>query len=204
MKTINLSGKVLGLSLDVQQKLVFVKQWPGTKVFKYKNDTVTTLLELSNWCPRGLCHTINGDHLVGMRSLDEKRSRVVRYLGTTECQVIKNDKQGKPLFSIYSQTVLHLTENENGDICVADYVKKAVVVVDASGYLRFTYKGNIMAQLKNRLFQPSRIVNDNKLHDTSSDIVHIIDCDGHFIRYIEYPCRGAAVSILTTIWSWEN
>lgn len=83
-----------------------------------------TLLELSNWCPRGLRHTINGDHLVGMRSLDEKRSRVVRYLGTTECQVIKNDKQGKPLFSIYSQTVLHLTENENGDICVADYAKR--------------------------------------------------------------------------------
>lgn len=131
---------------------------------------------------------------MSMRSIDQAQSRVVRYSGSTECQVIENDKQGKPLFSVDSTTVLHLTANKNGDICVADYAKKAVVVVDASGGLRFTYKGNIMAQLYNKTFQPSMIVNDKILHilinDASSDIVHVIDCDGHFIRYIEYPCNG--------------
>lgn len=130
-----------------------------------------------------------------MRSLDEKQSRVVRYSETAECQVIKNDSLGNPLFSVNSQTVLYLTENEKGDICVADYSKNAVVVVDASGYLRFSYKGNTMTQLNNRPFQPSRIVNDKKLHilinDISRYIVLIIYCDGKFIRYIEYPCSGA-------------
>lgn len=115
----------------------------------------------------------------------------MRYSGSTEIQVIENDNQGKPLFSVHSQTILmlHLIENGNRDICVADYAGKAVVVMDFSGNLRFTYRGNTM-----ELFKPSKIVNDNKLHilinDMSSDIVHIIDCDGNFIRYIVYPCTG--------------
>lgn len=98
------------------------------------------------------------------------------------------------MFPVHSEAVLHLNENGNGDICVAAYTGKAVVVMDSSGNLRFTYRGNTMKQLKNKLFTSSKIVNDNKLHilinDKPRDIVHKIDCDGNFIRYIEYPCTG--------------
>lgn len=194
LKTINLTENVIGLSLNVQQELVFIKGWADTKVWKHKNNSEVAILELSNWRPRGLCHTVDGNLLISMRSLDSKRSRVVRYSGSIVIQEIENDKQGDPLFPVYSESMLHLTENGNGDICVADCAGRAVVVVDSTGDLRFEYGGNITRQLKTKLFQPLKIANDNKLHilinDKSSDIVHIIDCDGNFIRYIECPCRG--------------
>ncbi|XP_052695450.1 uncharacterized protein LOC128173820 [Crassostrea angulata] len=194
LKTINLSKNAVGLSLNVQQEIVFIKGWEDTKVFKYKNNNVVTLLELSNWRPRGLCHTINGNLLISMRSLDEAQSRVVRYSGSTECQVIMNDKRGKPLFSVHSRTVLHLIENGNGDICVADYAGNAVVVVNSSGILRFRYGGNKITKKKNKTFEPLNIVNDKQchilIHNQLNNNVHIIDCDGNFIRYIKYPCNG--------------
>lgn len=143
---------------------------------------------------KGLCNTVNGDLVVSMRSLCEKRSRLVRYSGTTETQVTEKGSQGKPLFSVGDQGVLLLTENGNGDICVSDFAGKAVVVVNSSGRLRFKYKGNINAKAKNTVFKPVDIVHDEKRHilikDISKNLVHIIDCDGNFIRYIEYPCTG--------------
>nr|XP_034320216.1 uncharacterized protein LOC117687575 [Crassostrea gigas]XP_034320217.1 uncharacterized protein LOC117687575 [Crassostrea gigas] len=194
LKTINLSGNAVGLSLNVQQELVFIQGWIDTKVFKYKNNTVVTLLELSNWRPRGLCHAVNGDLLISMRSLNEAQSRVVRYSGSTECQVIENDKRGKPLFSVHSTAVLQLTENGNGDICIADYAGNAVVAVNSSGILRFRYGGNMNTNAKTDTLKPFNIVNDEKYHilisNQSNNNVHIVDCDGKFIRYIEYPCTG--------------
>lgn len=94
-----------------------------------------------------------------------------------------------------------LTENGNRDICVADYAGKAVVVVDGSGDLRFKYRGhNILAQLKNKMVHPNEIVNDKNHHILISDkwnnFVHIIDCDGIFIRFIECPCTGG-ISVIT-------
>ncbi|XP_061165674.1 uncharacterized protein LOC133174585 [Saccostrea echinata] len=75
-----------------------------------------------------------------MRSIDKTQSRVVRYSGTTEIQTIQYDSQGRPLFSTGdNQTVLHLTENSNGDICVADHVGGAVIVVNSSGGLQFNH-----------------------------------------------------------------
>lgn len=194
LKTINISGNAIGLSLDAQQNLVFIKGWTDTQISKYENNSEVTLLELSNWRPRGLCHTVNSDLLVSMRSLDETRSRVVRYLGTTESQVIENDSQGKPLFSVGSPCVLLLTENGNGDICVADYPGQAVVVVNSSGRFRFHYKAHIRTKAKNNTFKPFLIGNDIKLNilivDETNNILHIIDRDGNFIRYIECPCTG--------------
>lgn len=153
-----------------------------------------TLLELSNWHPRGLCHAVNGDLLISMRSLNEAQSRVMRYSGSTESQVFETDIRGKPLFSVHSNKVLHLTENGNGDICVADYAGLAVVVVNSSGILRFRYEGSNIPNVKNYTFKPVHIVNDEKYHilinNESNNNVHIIDSDGNFIRYIGYPCNG--------------
>ena len=101
---------------------------------------------------------------------------------------------GRPLFSVEDRSMLLLTENGNKDICVADYGGESVVVVDASGILRFKYKGNIFQKSQYKSFKPSKIANDGNWHilvnDISNDIVHVIDSDGNFIRYIEYPCNG--------------
>lgn len=130
-----------------------------------------------------------------MRSIDKKRSKIVRYSGITEIQMIENGSQGKYLLSVDDKSLLYLTENGNGDIFVAYYAGKAVVVVNGSEDLRFKYKGhNFSAQFKYKMFHPHAIVNNKNHHllisDEWNNFVHIIDCDGHFIRYIECPCTG--------------
>lgn len=193
LKNIKTANNVLALSIDSDQNIVFIVSWPDTKVYKYESNTNTikTLLELSDWCPRGLCHTMNDDLLVSMRSLDEKQSKIVSYSMTRETQ---NDILGGSLFSVNSREVLRPRENGNGDICVADYSGEAVIGMYAFGELRFEYTGNRATYKKKTSFVPYDIVNDGNFNiligDDSNKIVHITDCDGTFIRYIKYPCTG--------------
>lgn len=97
--------------------------------------------------------------------MDRRRSKVVRYSGITITQIIENSNQGKSLLSVDDKSLLHLTENRNREICVADYAGKAVVLMDGSGDLRFKYTGhNLSAQLKNKMFNPTAIVSDINHH----------------------------------------
>lgn len=193
LKKIKAANNVLALSIDSDQNIVFIVSWLDTKVYKYESNTntVKTLLELSDWCPRGLCHTMIGDLLVSMRSLDEKQSKIVSYSMTRETQ---NDIIGGSLFSVDSKKLLGLSENGNGDICVADFTGEAVLVVYAFGELRFKYTGNRATYKKKTSFVPYDIVNDGNFNiligDNSNKVVHIIDCDGNFIRYVEFQCTG--------------
>lgn len=57
---------------NVQQDIVFLKGWEDTQVFKYENNSVVTLLELSLCQPRGIYHTVNGNLLKSMRSFSHK------------------------------------------------------------------------------------------------------------------------------------
>ena len=182
------------LSLTRNRKLLFALQWPDKKIYKYSGFEATTFLDLSQWCPRGLCHTANYDFLVSMRSVDKSKSRVVRYSEKTETRVIERDRKGTRLFSDGVTDILLLTENGNGDICVSDFAGESVVVVDASGDLRFKYLGKTSEQSKYTSFTPSDIVTDVGhriiISDYSNDTIHVIDCDGNFVCYIEYPCNG--------------
>nr|XP_022307064.1 uncharacterized protein LOC111113256 isoform X2 [Crassostrea virginica]XP_022307065.1 uncharacterized protein LOC111113256 isoform X2 [Crassostrea virginica] len=193
LKTVSVSDDVLALSLSVGKELIFCTR-TDTNVYRYDDKVVRTLVDLGQWLPRGLCHSANGDLLVSMRSKYETHSRVVRYSGTTETMVIQNDRQGKPLLSVGVIYVLLLTENGNGDICVADNAGNAVVVVNASGELRFKYQGNRSPKPNYKSFKPCKIATDVNqqilINDDQNDIVHVIDKDGNFLRYIEYPCNG--------------
>lgn len=67
--------------------------------------------------------------------------------------------------------------------------------MDGSGDLRFKYRGhNLSAQLKYKMFNPKAIISDINhqllISDEWNNFVHIVDCDGIFIRYIECPCTG--------------
>jgi hypothetical protein len=111
-----------------------------------------------------------------------------------ETQTIQYDVQGQALFSTGSLSALHLTENGNGDICVADYGGSEVVGVDVYGGLRFKYCGNITKQPRYSEFKPLFIAANIHYHllinDNINDVVHIVSSDGNFICYIEYPCNG--------------
>ncbi|XP_078321667.1 uncharacterized protein LOC144621764 [Crassostrea virginica] len=146
---------------------------------------IQTLITLRGWRPLYLCSTSTGDLLIIMTSNDGKHTKIVRYSGSIETQSIQLDDQGKPLYtSGYGDK--YLSENRNLDICVADYDARAVVVVSVSGKLRFRYTGP--PSVPRVPFHPVGITTDIQAYILTSDCnnnsIHIINGDGHFLRYI--------------------
>ena len=145
---------------------------------------IQKLITLRGWTPLNLCITSFGDLLVIVRSNDCKRTKVVRYTGSTEKQTLQWDDQGKKLYTSGLQNnTKYIVENRNLDICVADCEAGAVVVVSAAGKLRFRYTGPPSS------FKPRGVTIDSKANILTSDgnnhSIHIVDQDGHLLRYID-------------------
>ncbi|XP_062576111.1 uncharacterized protein LOC134238000 [Saccostrea cucullata] len=138
------------------------------------------------------CSTSSGDLPVIMISDDLEQSKVVRYSGSTEKQTVQFDAKGKPLYSPLYFPEYHcsrfITENNNLDICVSDNGAKEVVVVNQAGKLRFRYNGIFPAPM-NRPMDSQGITTDSQSHILTADLrnhcIHIIDQNGHFLRFIE-------------------
>ncbi|XP_062580229.1 uncharacterized protein LOC134242172 [Saccostrea cucullata] len=151
-----------------------------------KNKKIQKVIRLLKWKPRSACSTSSGDLLVIMENDDYVQTKVVRYSGFNQKQIIKFDGEGKPLFSS-GPFCRNITENRNLDICVSDYRAEAVVVVNHAGKLRFRYTGHTPAP-NNQPFSPRGITTDSQSHiltaDYNNECVHIIDQDGQFLRFI--------------------
>ncbi|XP_062587168.1 uncharacterized protein LOC134248800 [Saccostrea cucullata] len=150
--TVKTSYVVSAMTVNSNKETVFLIGWSDSKVFIYRNKIFEILLELTDWLGRGLHYTANGDLLVSMHTQDGVQSKVVRYTGTTEFREIQYDSQGQHLFGSKTGGMLNLTENGDGDICVAAFGCNAVIVVDSSGCLRFKYQGHSSNQRKNARF----------------------------------------------------
>nr|XP_022300407.1 uncharacterized RING finger protein ZK945.4-like [Crassostrea virginica] len=174
------------IALDREGALLY-SDWEIMAVYKVKNDQIEDSITLQGWRPTQLCITSSGDLLVTMFSDDETQSKVVRFSGSTVKQTIQFDDEGQPLYS-GNDNIKHISENRNLDICVADCEAGAVVVVNQAGKLRFRYNGH-PSPTKNEPFVPYGISTDSlKLiltSDYNNHCIHIIDTDGHFLRYID-------------------
>ena len=121
-----------------------------------------------------------------MDSDDEKQTKVVRYSDSKEKQTIYSDDKSMPLYT--PGDIKNLSENRNLDICVSNYIARAVVVVSAAGKLRFRYTGFPSIPQK---FYPFGITTDSQANiliaDFDDNCIHIIDQNGKLLHYI-YRC----------------
>ncbi|XP_078331641.1 uncharacterized protein LOC144625270 [Crassostrea virginica] len=196
LRLYNLQGKLLrsvqtrsgnvptDIAVTRREDLVYT-EYGDRSINLVSGTQIQTLVTLLGWIPLGLCSTSHGDLLVIMTSDDEKQTKVVRYSGSTEEQCIQWDDQGKPLYTSGYSTK-YLSQNRNSDICVADCYANAVVVVSAAGKLRFRYTGP--PSTPRASFRPRGITTDSRANILTSELnyhrIHIIDMDGHFLRYI--------------------
>lgn len=150
-----------------------------------RNKKIEVLIKFHDWRPLNVCSTPFGNLLVLMGSDDYEQTKVVRYSGSTEKQCIQNDENGKAFFS--PDDSKYLAVNRNQDICVADYRAKRVVVITATGKLRFTYTGSTPNTIES--FDPVGITTDSLcrilIADGHCHYIHIIDQEGQFLRYID-------------------
>ncbi|XP_052677991.1 uncharacterized protein LOC128159003 [Crassostrea angulata] len=148
------------------------------------DNTITEFIKTGDWRPLSIHSSqINGDILVGMKTDEE--GKVTRYNKTgTEIQNIQRDNKGQPPYK-YPH---YITENINGDVCVSDIDKHAVVVVDKSGQHRFSYTGQ-----RSRL-DPFGICTDVLGHilvcDEISEKAHLLNRDGQFLSLLLTPQQG--------------
>eukprot|EP00105_Crassostrea_gigas_P044012 XP_019928160.1 PREDICTED: E3 ubiquitin-protein ligase TRIM71-like [Crassostrea gigas] len=139
------------------------------------DNTITEFIKTKAWMPLSIYSShINGDLLVGMITVEE--GKVTRYNKTgKEIQNIETDNRGHKLYS----NPHYITENTNGDICVSDSLKQAVVVVDKSGQHRFSYTG------QGSTFYPKGVCTDLHGHilvcDYHSDTIDLLNQDGQFL-----------------------
>lgn len=150
-----------------------------------RNKKIEVLIKFHDWRPLNVCSTPFGNLLVLMGSDDYEQTKVVRYSGSTEKQCFQNDENGKAFFS--PDDSKYLAVNRNQDICVADYRAKRVVVISATGKLRFTYTGSTPNTIES--FDPVGITTDSLsrilIADGHCHYIHIIDQNGQFLRYID-------------------
>lgn len=181
-----------------EKDLIFINKNHNIVKLSHNMEKTTTLIK-TPYNNKGPCCVyfapFAGDLLVGFIGYDnlDNKTGINRYdeLGRLK-QTIQYNESGYPLFSY----PYHIAENNNGDVAVSD--RSTVVVTDRGGRHRFSYNGG-----SSNFGTVQGICTDTLSHilvcDSYSSSVHMIDKDGHFLKYLLMRPPGILSPISLTI-----
>lgn len=177
MKT---NGEVEGYhTITLDAELIYTDKKKNVISRITRDYLITEFIKTGDWKPISIHSShINKDILVGMSK--DWEGKVTRYNKTgIEIQNIQRDIKGQGL---YSRNPHYITENINGDVCVSDLDKNAVVVVNKSGQHRFYFTGH------GSVHRPFGICTDILGHilvcDINVNAVHLLDKNGQFLSML--------------------
>ncbi|XP_048740712.2 uncharacterized protein DDB_G0279899-like [Ostrea edulis] len=179
-------GRPSGL-IELENGSVLYSDLENKKIIKVSKDSQEVELDLT-WYPMGLCISRTGHILVCVASLSYKHTgtsdvgKILRI--NTEGDILQEIEKNGEGESLYTRPIC-ISENINQNICVSDYFKRAVIVVERSGLFRFAYDGG---DIYKSTFSPCELDNDSvgniAVSDQCNNSVHLLDIDGSLIKYL--------------------
>lgn len=191
---IDKSSNVIKLSLEMKERTTFIKTtdptWKPTCVY---------------WSP------FSQSLLVGLCTKFPWKGKVFRYNKTNQLiQTIQHDNRG---LEMYAQP-RYITENNNGDVIVANFhtfnAYGAVVVTDKRGNYRFTYTGHPSGSVLLLRVICTDPLSHILICDITTSSVHMLDKDGQFLSHLlkkaERPCSVSYDVNTNRLWvgMWNN
>eukprot|EP00105_Crassostrea_gigas_P043728 XP_019927876.1 PREDICTED: uncharacterized protein LOC105340573 [Crassostrea gigas] len=181
-------------TVNSERELIYIDRNYNVNKLSKDMKTTTTIIQRtdSTWRPRCMCWSLStGDLLVAM--FKYRAGKVTRFNHNGQLtQTIQHDSTGLQLYC----DPRYITENNNGDVVVSDWLS-AVVVTDRGGRHRFSYTGHPSGSgLWSR-----GICTDALSHilvcDDRTNAVHIIDKDGQFLSHLlkKNPRNGCTTEL---------
>lgn len=172
-------------TLNSEDDLIYLDRNYNIKRQSKDMKTVTTIIKTQNttWKPRCVYSSLQtGDILVGLskRHLTTGTGMINRYNKSGKLiQSIQNNENGQNLY----KEPRYLTENNNGDIVVSDWLN-AVVVTERRGMHRFSYRRHPTGVG----LEPHGICTDALSHilvcDQNTKTVLMLNKDGNFLSHL--------------------
>nr|XP_034309388.1 uncharacterized protein LOC105325719 [Crassostrea gigas] len=173
-------------TVNSESELIYIDEDYNINKLSKEMKTTTTFIERTDstwepWCVYWSPST--GDLLVAMCYIHTRTGKVTRYNQSGQLtQTIQHDNTGRGLY----RGPNYLTENNNWDVVVSDYVypSGAVVVTDHGGRHRFSYTGPPSGSG----LRPCGICTDALSHilvcDDRTKTVQMLDKDGQFLSHL--------------------
>ena len=201
-------------TVNHEGELIYIEK--KSKINKLCNDMKTTTTLIKNieitWIPLCVYYSpSSGDLLVGMCRIDtdthKHTGKVMRYdkTGKHKQTIPQNDNTPHTLYEFPRV----ITENNNGDVLVSDWIR-AVVVMSGEGVHRFSYTG---PPPSGSGLYPVGICTDVMSHILVSDLntatVQMLDRDGQFLSCLltrqtpgmDYRPHGLSYDVTThAVW----
>ncbi|XP_078312238.1 uncharacterized protein LOC144618964 [Crassostrea virginica] len=174
-------------TVNCDSELIYIDK--DKNINKLSSDMKTTIKLIKHtdttcrpWCV--YCSPSSGDLLVGMLTAESPyKGKVMRYeknTGKHKQTIPHNDNTPHTLYEFPR----FITENNNGDVLVSDWYRRAVVVTSGEGVHRFSYTGPPSGSE----LRPRGICTDVMSHILVSDrrthSVQMLDRNGQFLSYL--------------------